>query len=117
MAIDTERFDVSAHEEARAEALRDSDSLAEWMSGCCYLAKVSDFQPTQGEKTAMDYLHWSTPDLISLMFDQGQPARVTRAVRDVLADRFTGSDSVSAWIDHRAVEIAVQMAYEEREAA
>lgn len=111
------RHAAMAREEARAEALRDTDTLADWMSGCCYLAKASAFQPVQRDKTAVDYLHWSTPDLIALLFDQGQPAQVTRAVRDVLADRFTGGDAVSKWIDARATELAVEMAIDEREAA
>lgn len=111
------RHAAMAREEARAEALRDTDTLADWISGHCYLVKVSEWAPVQRDKTAIDYLHWSTPDLIALMFDQGQPAQITRAVRDVLADRFTGSDSVSKWIDQRATELAVQMAYDERESA
>ncbi len=115
--IDTSRFKEAARAEARDEALRDSDEITEWLSGHCYLAKVSPWQPVQRDKTAIDYLHWSTPDLIALMFDQGQPAQITRAVRDVLADRFTGSESVSKWIDAQATELAVRMAYEAREEA
>lgn len=117
MAIDTTRYDVAAHEEARAEALRDTDSFSEWLQQCCMYRKPSEFQPLQRDKTAIDFLGFAANDLVSLLMDQGQPAQITRAVRDVLADRYCATENVAKWIAHRAAEIAVEMAYDAREAA
>lgn len=114
MHTDTSRHDAAAHEEARAEALRNSDEIAEWLTGACYLAKPSAWQPVQREKTAIDYLQWSTPDLVALLFDQGQPAQITRAVRDVLADRYCAQQSVADSIAERSLHIALQMTEDER---
>lgn len=111
---DTSRHDAAANEEARTEALRDTDSLVDWLSGECFQAKTSALQPMLREKTAADFAGWTTPDLVALLFDQGQPMATTRAVRDCLADRYCERDSIKTFIADRAAHIALQMAEDER---
>lgn len=111
---DTSRHDAAAREEARAEALRNSDNLAEWLTGECYCAPVSDWQPVLKDKTAADFAGWSVNDLLALLMDCGQPMATTRAVRDALAEHYVAQPNVAARINDRAAAIALRMVEDER---
>lgn len=114
MQTDTSRHDAAAAEEARAEALRNADELAEWLTGACYLAKPAAWQPVLRDKTAADFAGWSTPALLALLFDAGQPAATTVAVRDALAERYCTQQAVADGIAERSLHIALQMTEDER---
>ena len=114
MPTDTSHFDAAAAEEARAEALRDSDSFAEWLTAACYAVKPSDWQPVLRDKTAADFAAWTVPDLLALLLDAGQPASTTLAVRNALAERYVSQPPVAARINDSARDIALSMTESER---
>lgn len=114
MRTDTSRHDAAANEEARAEALRNSDELAEWLTGACYCVKPAAWQPVLRDKTAADFAGWAIPDLLALLFDAGQPATTVVAARDALAERYCAQPAVAAWIADRAAHEALRMAEDER---
>lgn len=117
MKTDTTRHDIAALSEARAEAIRDSDSFAEWLSVVCARQPVSMWQPVLREKTAEDFETWKEADLVSLMVDAGQPATTRCAALDVIVDRYCATKAMQNYIDERAGFLAVQMAASEREVA
>lgn len=114
MRTDTSRHAAAAHEEARAEALRDSDEIAEWLTTECYRAAPAVWQPVLRDKTAADFASMSVADLLALLMDCGQPMATTRAVRDALAERYCAIPAVAARINDRAAHEALRMVEDER---
>lgn len=112
----TERHMAAATSEARGEELRDADSVVEWLSGECSRVSVLPIMPLLRDKTASDFKDFSSAALVALLFDAGQPANTTRAVRDALSDRYCERPTVAARINERAGELALQLAEDERDA-
>ena len=117
----TDRHVKAARAEAEAEALRDVDGLAEWLSSACYMVPAQKLQPVLRDKTAEDFTSWTIPALLALLFDAGQPAQTTMAARDALRARRLISPMVARDVeqqtDERAGEIAEQEEAGMREAA
>lgn len=111
-----DRFTSLAQSEARAEQLRDSESLANWLLENSSAA-TSAWQPVMKDKTAEDFTGWSVGDLTALAFDFGQPYMTRCAALDVLADRYCATAPVAALIVERSESLALLMAEDAREAA
>jgi len=109
---DTSRHDAAALEEARSEALRDADELAEFLSTGCYRYATLPLMPLLRDKTAEDFADWSVAALLALLFDAGQPAQTTVAARDALASRYC--EKRAAHITIQAAEISLRMAEDAR---
>lgn len=100
--------------EATAEVLVDADSLLDWIYGEC-LHTFPTKWPRVAEATAEDFGHVTVANLVSLLFDAGQPAGVTKAARDALSERYVADKDVQARIQLTAQRIADERAEAERQ--
>ncbi len=88
---------------ARAEWLRDADSIADWMSGECI--GIADFQGPQSARPEA----WSDVEAIGVLFSASSPDLVYVARNEVLG-RYVRAHE--AGIRLRALEIADEGIYE-----
>lgn len=118
MRTDTSRHAAAAHEDARAEALRDSDSFANWLSIQCDRVKPLAWEPVWSEATLADAMPdfpaRSVAGLLVLALDAGQKTATREAALDCLADRYCRMHAVAAQINDRALEISLEMVENER---
>lgn len=73
--------------DAAAELLADADTLIDWIGSEC-LATYSTKWPHIEEATAEDFSHATVANLVSLLFDPGQPAATVIAARDAISNRY-----------------------------
>lgn len=118
MAKTTDRHFAAARAEAREEALRDADTLTDWLAGECMGKPVSKWQP-QLMCAALETM--TTANLLSLAMDAGQKPQTRTHALDVILERFVAYPAVAKGIEAnaamRASEIAEQEEADEREAA
>lgn len=100
--------------DATAEVLVDADSLLDWAYGECQHTYPTKW-PRVSEATAEDFKHVTVANLVSLLFDAGQPAGVTKAARDALSERYVADPEVQARIQLTAQRIARERAEDERQ--
>jgi hypothetical protein len=108
-----DRHIEAARSEARADALREIDTFADWLSGACYLVPAQRLQPALRDKTAEDFTSWTIPALMALLLDAGQPVQTTIAARDALASRFCATPAVNLAIEQQAHERVGEIAEDE----
>ncbi len=100
--------------DATAEVLVDADSLLDWAYGECLHTYPTKW-PRVSEATAEDFKHVTVANLVSLLFDAGQPASVTKAARDALSERYIADLDVQARIKVTAQRIADEREADERQ--
>lgn len=100
--------------DATAEVLVDVDSLLDWAYSECRHSFATKW-PRVSEATAEDFGHVTVANLVSLLFDAGQPAGVTKAARDALSERYVADPDVQARIKVIAQRIADERAEGERQ--
>lgn len=115
---DTSRHDAAAQEEARAEALRDSDSFANWLSIQCDRVQPLQWEPVWSEALLADgapeFPARSTAGLLVLALDAGQKPATRVAALDAIASRYVRTPNIAKLVNDRAAEIALQMVEAER---
>lgn len=93
--------------DATAEVLVDVDSLLDWAYSECRHSFATKWGHMHAA-TAEDLKHVTVANLVSLMFDAGQPAGVTKAARDALSERYVADPDVQARIKVVASRIAAE---------
>ncbi len=100
--------------DATVEVLVDADSLLDSAYGKCLHTYPTKW-PRVSEATAEDFKHVTVANLVSLLFDAGQPASVTKAARDALSERYITDPDVQARIKVTAQRIADEREADERQ--
>lgn len=121
MHTDTSRYDDAAKSEAREEALRDSDSFANWLSIQCDRVQPLPWEPVWSEALLAegepDFPARSTAGLLVLALDVAQKPATRIAALNCIADRYCATPNVAALIGDRADDLGRLMAEDAREAA
>lgn len=100
--------------DATAEVLVDVDSLLDWAYSECRHSFATKW-PRVDAATAEDFRHVTVANLVSLLFDAGQPAIVTQAARDALSERYVADADTQARIKDVAQRIANEREEDERQ--
>lgn len=105
-----------ARSEARDEALRDSDSFAEWLSCCCIAAPVARVLPYMTLDSVTRYFETGATEaeLLAIAIEPGQKAEVRCAAMDQLTARYCATPTISKWIDGRAAELVPELDDDDR---
>lgn len=101
--------------DAEAAALRDVDSLAEWLSGECLGWKRGDDLLLIDEATAEDFGLFPVAILMVLAFDQAQRANVRAAALNAIGNRYLKQPDTVAHCKRIQIELDEQRAADERQ--
>lgn len=103
---------------AVAELMRDTDSLADWLYGSCYMATPAKWERSLRGITEHDLDGWSVPRLLALAFDSAQHSTTRSAALDAIQKRYLAStDDLMRRVMARASELAAQRDEDVREEA